>query len=51
MVRKEFTSETTNWGYPIYVKRAEIFGERAITKIDVSEAAGTQRPRITKHCL
>ncbi|KAG8852936.1 hypothetical protein FRB96_008455 [Tulasnella sp. 330] len=32
MARKEFTSNCSTWGYPQYVRRTEIFGERAIAK-------------------
>ncbi|KAG8985870.1 hypothetical protein FRB94_005125 [Tulasnella sp. JGI-2019a] len=32
MARKEFTSSCSTWGYPQYVRRTEIFGDRAIAK-------------------
>ncbi|KIO29087.1 hypothetical protein M407DRAFT_228734 [Tulasnella calospora MUT 4182] len=32
MVRREFTSSCSTWGYPQYVRRTEIFGDRAIAK-------------------
>ncbi|KAG9025141.1 hypothetical protein FS837_005071 [Tulasnella sp. UAMH 9824] len=34
MVRDEFTSACSVWGYPQYVRRAELYGEPAITKVD-----------------
>ncbi|KAG8907265.1 hypothetical protein FRB99_004959 [Tulasnella sp. 403] len=32
MMRREFTSSCSTWGYPQYVRRTEIFGDRAIAK-------------------
>ncbi|KAG8932698.1 hypothetical protein FRC02_000729 [Tulasnella sp. 418] len=32
MTRKEFTNSVSTWGYPQYVRRSEIYGDRAIAK-------------------
>lgn len=49
MTRKEFTSNCSTWGYPQYVRRTEIFGDRAIAKANVSLMEWVSVPSVTDY--